>query len=47
MEGKLALYEHAHQAKLQALKNVVQTPLNGPFDYEDLLWEVVIQHTRM
>ncbi len=30
MEGKLFhLYEHGHQAKLQALENVVQTPLDG------------------
>jgi hypothetical protein len=47
MEGKLHLYEHGRQAELHALKNVVQTPLDGPFDHEDLLWEVVIQHTRM
>jgi hypothetical protein len=44
MEGKLPLYEHGHQAKLQALENVVQTPPNGPFDHEDLLWEVIVQH---
>jgi hypothetical protein len=42
MEGKLPLYEHGHQAKLQALENVVQTPPYGPFDHEYLLWEVVI-----
>ncbi len=42
MEGKLPLYEHGHQVELQALENVVQTPLNGPFDHEDLLWKVVI-----
>jgi hypothetical protein len=47
MEGKLPLYEHGHQAKLQALENVVQTPLDGPFDHEILLWEVIIRHTRM
>ncbi len=47
MEGKFPLYEHGHQAKLQALENVVQTPLNGPFDHEDSLCEVIIQHTRM
>jgi hypothetical protein len=47
MEGKLHLYEHGHQAKLHALKNVVQTPPDEPFDHEDLLWEVVIQHTGM
>jgi hypothetical protein len=47
MEGKLSLYEHGHQAKLQALENAVQTPLDGPIDHEDLLWEVIIQHTRM
>ncbi len=35
MEGKFHLYEHGHQAKLQALENVVQTPLDGPFDHED------------
>jgi len=47
MEGKLSLYEHGHQAKLHAIENVVQTPLNGPFDHENLLWEVIIQHIRM
>jgi hypothetical protein len=47
MEGRLPLYEHGHQAELQTLKNVVQTPLDGPFDHEDLLWEVVIPHTGM
>jgi hypothetical protein len=31
----------------KALENVVQTPQDGPFDHEDLLWEVVIQHTGM
>jgi hypothetical protein len=44
MEGKLLLYEHGHQAKLQTLKNLVQTPPDGPFDYEDSLWEVLIQY---
>jgi len=47
MEGKLHLYEHGHQAKLHTLENVVQTPLDGLFDHEDLLWEVAIQHIRM
>jgi hypothetical protein len=47
MEGKLHLYEHGHQDELQALENVIQTPPNGPFDHEDLLWEVVIQHIGM
>jgi hypothetical protein len=47
MEKKLPLYEHGHQLELQALENVIQTPLDGPFDHEDLLWEVVIRHTRM
>jgi hypothetical protein len=47
MGGKLPLYEHSHQAKLQALENVVQTPPNEPFDHEDLLWEVVIRNTKM
>ncbi len=47
MDGKLPLYEHGHQVELQALENVVQTPPYGPFDHEDLLWEVVIRHTRM
>ncbi len=37
MEGKLPLYEHGHQDELQALKNVVQTPPDEPFDHEDLL----------
>ncbi len=40
-------YKHCHNDELQALENVVQTPPNGPFNQEDLLWEVVIQHTRM
>jgi hypothetical protein len=44
MEGKLPLYEHGHETELQKLENVVQTPLDGPFDHEDLLWEVVIRH---
>jgi hypothetical protein len=47
MEGKLHLYEHGHETEPQALENVVQTPLNRPFDHEDLLWEVVIWHIRM
>jgi len=47
MEGKLPLYEHGHQVEVQALENVVQTPLDGPFDHEDLLWEVVIEHIKM
>jgi hypothetical protein len=42
MEGKLPLYEHGHQVELQALENVLQTPPNGPFDHQDLLWEVVL-----
>ncbi len=42
MEGKLHLYEHGHQVELQALENVIQTPLDGFFDHENLLWEVVI-----
>jgi hypothetical protein len=37
MEGELPLYEHGHQTELHALENVVQTPLDGPFDHEDLL----------
>jgi len=37
MEGKFPLHEHGHQAELQALENVVQAPLDGPFDHEDLL----------
>jgi hypothetical protein len=37
MEGKLPLYEHGPQVELHALKNVVQTPPNGPFDHENLL----------
>jgi hypothetical protein len=47
MEGKLPLYKHGHEAELQTLENVVQTPLDGPFDHEDLLWEVIVRHTRM
>ncbi len=47
MEGELPLYEHGHQTELHALENVVQTPLDGPFDHEDLLWEIIIWHTRM
>jgi hypothetical protein len=31
MEGKLPLYEHGHQTKVQALENVVQTPLDNSF----------------
>jgi hypothetical protein len=42
MKGKLPLYEHGHQIELHALENIVQTPPNGPFDHEDLLWEVII-----
>ncbi len=42
--GKLPLYEHGHQVELQALEDVVQTP---PDDYEDLLWEVIIQHIKV
>jgi hypothetical protein len=38
------LYEHGHQVELQALEDVVQTP---PDDYEDLLWEVIIQHIKV
>jgi len=42
MERKLLhLYENGHQAKMQTLKNVVQTPPYGPFDHENLLWEVI------
>jgi len=33
--------------KLHALKTIIQTPPYRPFDHEDLLWEVVIQHTWM
>ncbi len=47
MEGQLPLYEHGYQAELQALENVVQTPPYGPFDHEDLMWEIVIRHIRM
>jgi hypothetical protein len=47
MEGKLPLYEHGHQAELQTLKNVVQTPPDGPFDHEDLFWEIIIRHSKM
>jgi hypothetical protein len=43
MEGKLPLYEHGHQAELQTLENVIQTTLDGPFDHENLLWEVIIR----
>ncbi len=44
MEGKLPLYEHGHQAELHALENVVQTTPYGPFDHENLLWEIIILH---
>jgi hypothetical protein len=37
MEGELPIYEHGHQAELHALENVIQTPLDGPYDHEDLL----------
>jgi hypothetical protein len=47
MEGNLPLYEHGNQVELHALKNVIQTPPNGPFDHEDLMREIVIRHTRM
>jgi hypothetical protein len=47
MERRLPLYEHGHQTKLHALENVIQTPADGLFDHEDLLWEVIMQHTRM
>jgi hypothetical protein len=47
MEKKLPLYEHGHQVELHALENVNQTPLNGPFDHEDLLWGIVIRHIKM
>jgi hypothetical protein len=47
IERRLPLYEHGHQTKLQTLENVVQTPTDGLFDHEDLLWEVIIQHTGM
>jgi len=47
MGGKLPFYEHGHQIELQALKNVVQTPPDGPFDHQDLLWEIIIRHTGM
>jgi hypothetical protein len=47
MEGKLHLYVHGHQVELRALENVVQTPLYGFFDHEDLLWKIVIQHIGM
>jgi len=42
MYGKFPLYENGHQVEFHALENVVQAPLNGPFDYEDSLWEVII-----
>jgi hypothetical protein len=29
MEGKLPLYKHGQQAELEAIKNVVQTRLDG------------------
>ncbi len=47
MEGKFLLYKHGHQANLQTLKNVVQTPRDELFDHEDLLWEIVIRHIGM
>jgi hypothetical protein len=42
--GEVALYEHGHQDELHALKNVVQTPPDGPFDHENLFWEIIIRH---
>ncbi len=47
MERKLPLYTHGHQVKLEALENVVQTPLDGPFNHEDLMWEIFIRHIKM
>ncbi len=47
MEGKLPLYEHGHQVELHGLENVVHTPLDGPFDHENLLWKVIIRHIGM
>jgi len=43
IKGRLLhLYEHGHQAELQPLENVVQTPVDGCFVHEKLLWEIVI-----
>jgi hypothetical protein len=43
MEGKLShLYENGHQAKMQPLENVVQRPPYGPFEHQNLLWEIII-----
>jgi hypothetical protein len=43
MEVKLLhLYTHNRPVELQALEHVVQTLLYGPFDHEDLLWEIDI-----
>jgi len=47
MEGNLPLYEHGDQVELHALKNVIQTPLDGPFDHENLMREIIIRHTGM
>jgi hypothetical protein len=48
MEMKLLhFYEHGHQAELHALENVVQAPLNEPFNHENMLWEIVIRHIGM
>ncbi len=48
MEGKLLhLYENGHQAKMQPLENVVQRPPYGPFEHQNLLWEIIIWHIGM
>jgi hypothetical protein len=48
MKGKLLhLYEHSHQAKLQTLEHVVQTPPDGSIDHDDLLCSKLSFDTRM
>jgi hypothetical protein len=43
MEMKLLhLCVHNHPVELQALEHVIQTLLDGPFDHENLLWEIDI-----
>jgi hypothetical protein len=45
MEMKLLhLCVHNHPVELQALEHVIQTLLDGPFDHENLLWEIDIWH---
>jgi hypothetical protein len=45
--GDVALVWTWPSRSITTLENVVQTPPNGPFDHENLLWEIIIRHTRM